>query len=647
MKKAVEEVIKLWKDATGEDIEEKRTKFRLSSTYDYILHEAMRCLDEDSTGLLTALKLRQAFKEFSSVNSLTVEDLLNGEWDELKLSMTKLKESLYSGIINDVYNKFVNSLLKNIKAFGKELTEEQFNNIKNIEDILVKAISNFNKPYELKHERFTEGELKKQNARILKRLFRFGSFEEFIDNLKVTNEDNFICVALCDRTFKENDNSDYDNKYDSQFAIGLKNNGVVISVSDRKVLESPSGEYKGRNPGREFWNKVDYSYLPYYKIEDIEDATEGKQQLCLTYKEEINSNDGQLVVDLFDDTGIVYITTILTLVYNKYFTHPETEKVTDLQFFGKDIKLLPTSNSKELMVVDGKLELPAVPKDSNYTTYQKDPEDKYGIYNHGLYDWLLEEYLIPDEELKMPIKFIGTKEEAQRNIWWQVRNKQHNYIQNKLKEDYNRNNIENWFKQQFEKNAESIINYIITTSEYDNLDKFNLSDDDKNNKPKVWKCYKNNIDIDLSSLKETGETHTYNYELKRYRFSTHGRHSCLSFNSLLGKVKVIYYRCCPILWFEDDNDQRYYELTLTLRTWGELKKFFNLNELPKSLKRWINMKAHDWSVYSWEPYQGNSLLNFTDPMNKMKIPQNDISFYIKLNISKTMYNKIQKLHKNR
>lgn len=642
IKEAIEQVIKLWEEATGENVKEKKTRIALSSDYQYSLYQAMNLLDEDSTGLLSALKLKQAFNEFTKASYLSLEDLLNGDWEKDKDKFIKLQSSLNSGVIGDTYKSFSNSLLKNIKAFGKELTEEQFNNIEKIEDVLVKAVSNFNKPHEFKHERFTQGELKKQDARILRRLFRFNSFEEFIDSLKATAEDNFICVALCDRTFKENDGSEYDEKYDSQFAIGLKNNGVVITVSDRNVLDSPSGEYKGRNPGREFWNKVDYSYLPYYKIEDIEDATEGKQQLRLTYKEEINSNDGTNVADLFDDTGIVYITTILTLTYNKYFTHPENEKV-ELQFFGKDIKLLPASSSKELMIVEGKLELPTIPKDSDYTTYIKDPEDKYGIHNTGLYDWLLEEYPIPDEELKTPVKFIGTKEEAQRNIWWQVRNNQKNHIEKCLKDNYDRFETEMWFKEQFEKNAESIINYMIMTPEYDNWDKYSTPEafqtECKNDKTPIWKLYKDGVDMDLSNLQETGEKYGYGYKLKRYKFNyTHPRFTC---NSILGSANVIYYGgYVPAIWLVNDNENRYYTLTLKFVSYGELKKFFKLDTLPKQLKRWMHTK------YCWEPYKGNSILNFTDPMNNVDIPGDNIGFYVELNISKTMYNKIKKLQKS-
>ena len=81
MKEAIEEVIKLWKDATGEDIREKKKGFRLGVNYEHTLYEALNCLDEDSTGLLSSLKLRQAFKQFISNNTLSVKDLLDGEWD--------------------------------------------------------------------------------------------------------------------------------------------------------------------------------------------------------------------------------------------------------------------------------------------------------------------------------------------------------------------------------------------------------------------------------------------------------------------------------------------------------------------------------------------------------------------------------------
>lgn len=645
IKEAVEKVINLWKDTIDKDVDKKKNTFRLGVDYEHTLYETFKYLDEDPTGLLSCLKLRQAFSEFCNSNSLSVHQLLNGEWDEIKSNMLELKENLHSGVIGNIYNSFVDSILRNIKALGKEMSFDDFNKIEKTEDIFTTAISNFNKSRELNQYKFTEGILKKTKPTIYKKLFRFQSFEQLVDDLKATDMDNFICVALCDRTFNNNDKSDYSESYDSSFNIGLKNNGVVYVISDRTIHRTPTGSYMGRNPGREFWNKVEYSYLPYHKLEEIEELTKDDKDknLLLTYNEANQSQplENNNIVNLFDDVGLIYITTLLTLVYNKYFLYIEEDKV-ELNFFGKNINLLPTSSSKEIVVSNNDLQLSVPSNDITYDTYIE--TDNYNkIYNNGTFDWLLDIYPLPKQDIKVPTTFIGTKEDAQQNIWWQVRNAQKEHIEKCLKENLSerRDNCCNWLKEQFTKNAESIVNYMLTTQEYNMIDDYGYShtfstENQNPDKPFICDLYKNGVDFECSSLLEVG-SNTWGAKV-RYNFCPY-RDNDFSCNSILGRVKCHYTNnYIPHLWLEDDNNNRYYELNLTLRTWADLKKFFKLNELPKDLQRWINLKQRDF-----KPYTGNSLLDYTDPMNNVSIPYNDIDFNVTLYISKSIYNKIKKL----
>lgn len=646
LKDEIKSIVKLWKKATGEEI--KKGVYRFGVNYDVSLNESLELLEEDNTGFLSALKLRQAFKEFISQNQLTVEELLDGTWDKLKPNMIKLKDSLYSGEIGNVYKNFITGLLSNIKSLGKEFTEDDLNKLDKIEDILVKAVTNFNNKYKLKQDRFTTGTLRKCEPTILRRLFRFNSFEGFVDSLRKAKEDNFICVALCDRTYEESDGSDYDELYDTQFAIGLKNNGVVYVISDRSNMDAPSGSYKGRNPSREFNEKVDFSYLPYYKIEDIEEATKDNNIKLITYdgKEEKQALN---ITTLFDDTGIVYITTILTLAYNKYFVNPENGK-DEQQFLGKDIKLLPETSSRALVVRDNKLELPTMPTNINYVSYEeiKDINDKYGIYNHGTYDWLLDIYPLPKQELKFTDKFIGTKEEAQRNLWWQIRNKQREHIIKCLEENEPEryNEVINFLSSSFLNNKDYIIDFILKSKDVEKLENYKLSSynlyDKKDERPFVHELYRDGKDIEAYRIFTRFDSDFNNdsiYRLRRYydeRFEG---------DSILGK-----YRGCfryntkqPIIWFEDDCNHRTVEIVLHFRTYTDLKKFFKLDELPTDLIRYINLRQSSFCSYAWEPYQGNCILNFTDPMNDIDIPYNAVSFEVTVCLSKSLYNKLIKM----
>lgn len=647
IKNEIKSLIRLWKKATGEDI--KKGVYRFGVNYDISLNEALNLLEEDNTGFLSALKLRQAFKEFISQNELTVEQLLNGTWDNLKPYMIEFKERLYSGEIGNVYKNFINGLLKNIKALGKEFTEDNLNNLDKIEDILVKAVTNFNSNYKLKQDRFTNGIMKPCSPSILRKLFRFKSFEGFVTSLREAKEDNFMCVALCDRTYEESDGSDYDELYDTQFAIGLKNNGVVYVISDRNNMDSPSGSYKGRNPGREFREKVDFSYLPYYKIEDIENATKDSNVKLITYDGKEEKQDLN-IVSLFDDTGIVYITTLLTLAYNKYFVNPENDKDEQL-FLGRDIKLLPETTTKALVIRDNKLELPTIPTNINYVSYEdiKDINDKYGIYNHGTYDWLLDIYPLPEQELKFTDKFIGTKKEAQRNLWWQVRNKQKEHIIKCLEEnEYERiNDTIKFFDDNFLADKDDIIDFILKSEDVDNLDNYKLDvyslrkENDK--RPFVHELYRDGKDINAYKISTEFDADLTDKDIWRIENHNH----IFGGNSILGKYKG-YFRWNtkqPFIWFEDDYNNRTVEITLYFRTYTDLKNIFKLNKLPVDLMRYINLRCSPYSSYSWEPYQGNCILNFTDPMNNIDIPYNSANFQITICMSKSKYNKLLKIRK--
>ena len=638
----IEQVLELWKEATGDDPKLRKNKYRFGVSYDFTTNEALEYLEEDKTGFLSALKLRQAFKEFISQNQLTVEQLLDNAWDELKSSMIKLKDSLYSGVIGETYNTFIKGLIRNIRSLGKEFKEEDLNKVEKVEDILFKAVINFNKPYELKQERFTQGELKKIEPIIFKKLFRFKSFEDFVDNLKATKENNFICVALCDRTFNEQDGSDYDSSYDSHFAIGLKNNGVVYTISDRTVFDSPDGGARRRNPGREFFEKVDFSYLPYYKIESIEEATENTDKKLITFNT-LEVDQDLNIVSLFDDQGIVYITTLLTLVYNKYFVNPEEVK-DEVLFFGKNIKLLPQNTSKVLVVKDDKLELTNMSTDINYLSYEdiKDKTDKYGIY-----DWLLDVYPLPEEELKFPTRFIGTKEEAQRNLWWQIRNKQKQYITKCLEKDMRRRQeaIIKFFSKNFIKNSSDIVEFMLSNKPVDNLDNFNLAEGHNNKEylPFVHELYKDGKDMELFRLwnrEDPLSQKQIDHIIKRYDDPSEIIAGKCKFGYYNGRL--VYNSKRPIIWFEDDCKNRTIEIILTFRTYSDIKKFFKLKELPTDLTRYINLRADAWSSYAWEPYSGNPILNFTDPMNEIEIPYNEYEFSASIYVSKTFYKKLLK-----
>ena len=54
-----------------------------------------------------------------------------------------------------------------------------------------------------------------------------------------------------------------------------------------------------------------------------------------------------------------------------------------------------------------------------------------------------------------------------------------------------------------------------------------------------------------------------------------------------------------------------------------------------------------WGRISWQPYRGNSILSFTDPMNDISDPWNDYPIGINFYLSKSKYNQLVKIYGNK
>lgn len=135
-----------WEKATGNDI--SSNKIKLGSSNSFSILKAKDYMKEDPSGTLTALTLRLAFKQWSEESYLTVKDLLSGEWDKDKVEILKLKGMLFESEINDLFNTFIDSIIKFCKSIGKEYNYENIINLPNIEEIISKSM--YNKIYKIK-----------------------------------------------------------------------------------------------------------------------------------------------------------------------------------------------------------------------------------------------------------------------------------------------------------------------------------------------------------------------------------------------------------------------------------------------------------------------------------------------------------------
>lgn len=620
MKELLNEIFEAYADATNKD--PKSTQIRLGVESDWDCHKANSRLALDDTGLLSILTMRKAYKSFISDANCTIKDLISGEWDILKPKFEKLSKLLFDGKVKDIYDKFIQLIIKHSKVLGKTFSEDALNNIPDIEDIMIKSIERFNKESDFKHEKFSDGILNKnEHASILPRLYKFEYLKAFVDSMKNAKEDNFICLALIDRTHEDIQDQVYDKNYDSFFAYGFKNNGVVYTVSDRVIFESPDGAYKSRNPARYFQLKEAYSWLPYYKLSDIKKDSNGK--LLLSYEQNI---EGNRIVDLFDDAGIIYSTLIMTLIHKKYFidVEPESCNNTPRKYFSSEIAYLNDNRCNALALTD-KAMIPRLSTAIKSDSWKFDEN----IYSNSIYEYLIDKFPIDKIDYDIPA-FIGDIEQAQKNHWWRIRKKQANHIEECLLRDYHqkRELYSNWQKDAILSELPSIVDFMLNHEDIDCYKhNYRYVYAEENGKKYFWEAYRDGDTL------ETYQLHSCENKRPWTSIKTFDK----IYGSMYGDIKCTSYGERTYVWFDDDNSRRYCEIELILRSHDDLKRFLKLKDedLPDILKKHFYSRSGCCSKLAWEPYTGNSILNFTDPMNDIRDPFEDFGCVITLYLSKS------------
>ena len=122
------EIFEAYLIATGKNPTDD--SIRLGVESDYLCHKAKNYLEIDNTGLLSILTMKAAYKSFIKEHSYTIEDLLNGNWNEEKKKYIHVEYLLDSGEVYEVYNNFINLIIKHCKVLGKDYTREYIESVK-------------------------------------------------------------------------------------------------------------------------------------------------------------------------------------------------------------------------------------------------------------------------------------------------------------------------------------------------------------------------------------------------------------------------------------------------------------------------------------------------------------------------------------
>ena len=628
----LDKIFELWFKCTGKDIVNDN-KIRIGLDSDWLCHKAKSMLEKDPSGLLSGIAMRSAFRKLITESYYTIEQLLNNAWaDENKANWEQLRYALYEGVIGKIVDDTITDMTKTINNFGRNVTKSDIES-QDVEKIFVDAFDNFRT---LVIDTFKNPVDKSPVIpKIVNKLFRFDCYKDFIDALRNSSEDNIITVSIIDRTYAE-EKGEYAEKCDKFFAFGCKYNGGIIVISDRVDRRSPSDSYGTRNPYRDINNKIDFSHLPYHRLKQIYNETAVDNQLLLPAP---SSENTQEFCSEFDLEGYIYITAIISIIVNKYFKNDNWKD--EVKVFGSDLKFITAAESKALVKLDDNM----VTLPDNNTT-AKDYPDKDKVYNTGMFDFYIDEHPITGL-VPVNTNFIGTPQQIAARAWWNVRNAQKREIEKNLEDSHNwesRKRVYSIISRKQIENLDNLLEWALTHEDNKAFSNYGTIHNDKGGKKLLWEAFRDEDILDTLEVKTS-----YYKSQSDWMSKTRGNWYPKS-----DKVPHLRYeaydsgwmRC----WFDDDSDRRNVEVEIIFRSYGDFINhlgFKDMDDLPPELKHYIYTRTGPCTGYCWDAYTGNSILEFTDPMNEIKDPWRDESYNIHIWMSKSYYNKMVKKYGNK
>ena len=631
----LDKLLECWVKCTGKEVKDFN-KIRLGVESDWLCNKAIQMMSTDPTGVLTGITMRGAYRAFINDNTVTIKQLIDGEWDAERDNWKELYNHLYVENVGPIVDNVINGMVTTINNFGHSITREEIEN-EPIEKIFTDA---FEKIKYFKKDTFKaiESEIT-CTPKICNKLHRFEHYQQFVDVLKADPSDNLIVVALIDRTAEIAD-CDYDEQYDKFFAFGIKHNDGIMVISDRTTFGSPETIYKSRNPGRHYYNKVDYSHLPYHILDKISAVTSYSNQLLLPspdFKEEFCSE--------FDLEGYIYITAIIAIITDRYFKKHDSWE-SKISYFSTDIKFLPAAEVALLPVIADTI----ITQPEN-TVKASDYKGNDNIHNHGIFDFYIDRFPVTDVNALIPARtavVVADKEYHESLAWWRVRKAQSVAIKEGLKKSYTRERrawIHDLIKNSMAYKAEEFLEYAFTHPDNKAFDKYDMQHSKGyEHLPYFPDLYANWEELDTIQVKAYQHKSVGDYYKPSKYYNSDDR-LYMSDNLVVDKsynsVKA---------YFIDDSDNRSVDINIKLRSYSDLVKFLDFKdkyELPIELQHYLYTRTSYCTKMGWVPYTGNCILHFEDPMNEIEDPWNDECFEITFHMSKSKYNKLVKQYGNK
>lgn len=623
----LQKILESWMLATGDE-KLDFDKIRIGVESDWLCHKAKQMLTKDPTGVLSAFAMRAAYVKYINEHSMSVKELVDGEWDKIRGYWDDLYNQLYVDNAGPLISSTEDKIIAIIKSFGETLTREQLHE-NEFENVFIDAFDKYDQ-YKADVFKNPDNLTPVTNVSVVKKLHYFEHYKQFVDALRSSTEDNILVVAFIDRT-AEKIETEYDEEFDKFFAFGIKRNGGVAVVSDRVTYSSLEHSYKTRNPARDLNQKIDYSHLPYYKYDKIVNTFDKHSSLLLPSS---NTEETTKFCEEFDVEGYIYIATILNIIYNKYFETDEGWNKTPV-LFSSEVKFLTAAQSKELIVRD---ETDIILPELTCTATEYKGEEN--AWNYGIYDFYIDMFPVTDV-VKFNFNAIATKEDMQNNAWWAVRKAQADAIQTGLEKSHNyqtEKEISRIIVPRIQENIGSLLFYTLTHNDSKYFDKYSM--DKEEDKPVLYKEWGKQAELDTIQVtskqyKSTSDWFESKYYSNRY---TVRYVDDLALYNNDGS-------CVVNVWWEHDNNCKSVDVTLIFRSYSDLVKYLkfeSIDELPLELQHWLYARIDPWSMAGWKPYNGNSILQFTDPMNNIIDPWHAFPIKVVFHMSKSKYNKLVK-----
>ena len=123
----LDKLLECWVKCTGKEVKDFN-KIRMGVESDWLCNKAMQMIQIDPSGLLSGITMRAAYRAFIEDNTVTIKQLIDGEWDAERDNWKDLYNQLYVENVGPVVNPVISGMVTTINNFGHIITHEEIEN---------------------------------------------------------------------------------------------------------------------------------------------------------------------------------------------------------------------------------------------------------------------------------------------------------------------------------------------------------------------------------------------------------------------------------------------------------------------------------------------------------------------------------------